>query len=157
MYIVTELVTGGELFYRVADKPTPEPRARGLFRQLCRAVAYLHEQGLVHRDLKPENILLQPYLVADEHEGGEAEGKADDAADDGGAGGAGAGGAGAGSSAAAAAAPRPLRGTKKYKVRAFHAVLHSAVAAGDGFWAGLLQGIFRAAARRLQCCHLWIA
>jgi serine/threonine protein kinase len=43
MYIVTELVTGGELFYRVADGATPEPRAKGLFRQLCKAVAYLRE------------------------------------------------------------------------------------------------------------------
>ena len=45
LYIVTELVTGGELFYRVADGPTPEVRAKGLFRQLCKAVAYLREWG----------------------------------------------------------------------------------------------------------------
>lgn len=114
MYIITELVTGGELFYRVADGATPEPRARGLFRQLCRAVAYLHEQGLVHRDLKPENILLQPYLVANE---GEGEDGAGDAAAGGAGAGSGASAAEAAAGASGAGAAHPLRGIKKYKVR----------------------------------------
>lgn len=31
---------------------------RVLFLELCRAVAFVHEQGAIHRDLKPSNVLL---------------------------------------------------------------------------------------------------
>ncbi|RYG41923.1 hypothetical protein EON68_02500, partial [archaeon] len=63
MYIVQELVTGGELFHKVAGKgKLTEAQARGLFQQLFVGVAYLHSQGVTHRDLKPENVLLQPFL-----------------------------------------------------------------------------------------------
>ena len=35
-----------------------EEETRVLFGQLCLAVAYVHEKGIVHRDLKLENVLL---------------------------------------------------------------------------------------------------
>jgi eukaryotic-like serine/threonine-protein kinase len=39
--------------------PLPIETIAPLFIQLCEAVQYAHEQGLVHRDIKPSNVLLQ--------------------------------------------------------------------------------------------------
>ncbi|KAE9402541.1 Pkinase-domain-containing protein [Gymnopus androsaceus JB14] len=59
IWIVTELCSGGELFDYLAEKGRlSEDETRFLFGQLCLAVAYLHEKGIVHRDLKLENVLL---------------------------------------------------------------------------------------------------
>ncbi|KAJ2919547.1 hypothetical protein MD484_g950, partial [Candolleomyces efflorescens] len=59
IWIVTELCSGGELFdYLVEKERLPEDEAKIIFGQLCLAVAYLHDNGIVHRDLKLENVLL---------------------------------------------------------------------------------------------------
>ncbi|OQU77359.1 hypothetical protein SORBI_3009G034200 [Sorghum bicolor] len=59
IYMVLELVNGGELFDRIASKgKLPEQEARRLFQQLIDGVSYCHEKGVYHRDLKPENILV---------------------------------------------------------------------------------------------------
>ncbi|XP_023158780.1 calcium/calmodulin-dependent protein kinase type 1 isoform X2 [Ceratitis capitata] len=64
VYLVMELVTGGELFDRIVEKGSyTEKDASGLIRQILEAVDYMHEQGVVHRDLKPENLL---YYSADD-------------------------------------------------------------------------------------------
>jgi serine/threonine protein kinase len=34
-----------------------------LFRKICEAVQYAHDNGIIHRDLKPENILVDAYGV----------------------------------------------------------------------------------------------
>jgi len=58
MYIVLELVTGGELFDRIITKGHySEKDAAHLIAEVVGAVGYLHEVGIVHRDLKPENLL----------------------------------------------------------------------------------------------------
>ncbi|KAH3762409.1 protein kinase 1 [Pelomyxa schiedti] len=59
LYIVLELVTGGELFEKIKNEEHfSEPLSRDIFIQCLHAVKYLHSQGITHRDLKPENILL---------------------------------------------------------------------------------------------------
>ncbi|XP_020292750.1 calcium/calmodulin-dependent protein kinase type 1 isoform X4 [Pseudomyrmex gracilis] len=64
VYLVMELVTGGELFDRIVEKGSyTEKDASGLIRQVLEAVGYMHDQGVVHRDLKPENLL---YYSPDE-------------------------------------------------------------------------------------------
>ncbi|EFC45839.1 predicted protein, partial [Naegleria gruberi] len=59
IYIVLELVTGGELFDRIVKaKRFDECQCRKYFHQLISGIHYCHEQGVSHRDLKPENLLL---------------------------------------------------------------------------------------------------
>jgi len=58
VYLVMELVTGGELFDRIVEKGSyTEKDAADLIKQVLSAVAYMHDSGVVHRDLKPENLL----------------------------------------------------------------------------------------------------
>eukprot|EP00004_Rigifila_ramosa_P021673 TRINITY_DN580_c0_g1_i2.p1 TRINITY_DN580_c0_g1~~TRINITY_DN580_c0_g1_i2.p1 ORF type:complete len:336 (-),score=80.65 TRINITY_DN580_c0_g1_i2:706-1686(-) len=58
LYLIMELVTGGEMFDRIVNRGNySEKDASDVVRQIANAVAYLHELGIVHRDLKPENLL----------------------------------------------------------------------------------------------------
>ncbi|HLZ81368.1 MAG TPA: serine/threonine-protein kinase, partial [Ktedonobacteraceae bacterium] len=62
-YIVMEYARGGDLQRRLTlARPYPLSETLRIFGQLCNAVQYAHEQGVIHRDLKPLNILfrLQP-------------------------------------------------------------------------------------------------
>lgn len=59
IYLVLELVTGGELFgLLVKERGFGEEKARFFFQQLVEGVKCCHENGICHRDLKPENLLL---------------------------------------------------------------------------------------------------
>jgi calcium/calmodulin-dependent protein kinase I len=60
LYLVMELVTGGELFDKIVEKGSyTESEASQLVRKIVSAVEYLHGIDIVHRDLKPENLLLK--------------------------------------------------------------------------------------------------
>ena len=62
VYIVLELITGGELFDRIVEKRRfQEPQAKKYFQQLIFGVHYCHQRGIAHRDLKPENLLLDAH------------------------------------------------------------------------------------------------
>ncbi|GCB72654.1 hypothetical protein scyTo_0006405, partial [Scyliorhinus torazame] len=64
LYLVMQLVSGGELFDRIVEKGFyTEKDASTLIRQVLDAVQYLHKLCIVHRDLKPENLL---YFSPDE-------------------------------------------------------------------------------------------
>uniref|UniRef100_A0A8V5HAP5 Uncharacterized protein n=1 Tax=Melopsittacus undulatus TaxID=13146 RepID=A0A8V5HAP5_MELUD len=64
LYLIMQLVSGGELFDRIVEKGFYTERdASALIRQILDAVKYLHDMGIVHRDLKPENLL---YYSMDE-------------------------------------------------------------------------------------------
>eukprot|EP00741_Cyanophora_paradoxa_P024332 tig00000053_g23497.t1 len=58
LYLVMELVTGGELYDRIVARGNyTEKDAATLIATIVKAIAYLHDNGVVHRDLKPENLL----------------------------------------------------------------------------------------------------
>lgn len=61
LYLVMPYFTGGtlrDLLTRV-NGPLPLTDAIEIFTQLCDAVQYAHEQGIIHRDIKPQNVLIQ--------------------------------------------------------------------------------------------------
>jgi len=60
IYLVLELVTGGELFDELAKEKGGfgEFKARRFFKQLVDGMMCCHDKGIVHRDIKLENLLL---------------------------------------------------------------------------------------------------
>lgn len=59
VYMVLELLTGGELFDRIVAKGSfSEKEAAEVIKTVVTAIKYLHGIKIVHRDLKPENLLF---------------------------------------------------------------------------------------------------
>eukprot|EP01052_Picozoa_sp_SAG31_P008175 SAG31_NODE_406_length_16063_cov_22.636056_7_plen_424_part_00 len=59
IFIVMELVDGGQLFDRVIERGSySETQAATVTYILASTLDYMHAIGILHRDLKPENILL---------------------------------------------------------------------------------------------------
>ena len=67
IYLVLELLAGGELFDRIVEKENySEKEASDTIRPIVDSIRYCHGLGIVHRDLKPENLL---YESEDENSG----------------------------------------------------------------------------------------
>ena len=57
-FIASAFIAGKKLADTFDEKGTGLERAARLVRELCEALAYAHEQGIVHRDVKPDNIMV---------------------------------------------------------------------------------------------------
>ena len=57
-YFLMELVDGASLSLLMHNGRVSPREALAIVPQICDALQYAHDQGIVHRDIKPENILL---------------------------------------------------------------------------------------------------
>lgn len=57
-YLLMELIEGVNLRSAIRNKTISPQQALEIVPQLCDALQYAHEQGVIHRDIKPENILI---------------------------------------------------------------------------------------------------
>src|SRR5262245_25735399 len=57
-YLLMEFVDGVNLRHLLREGRLKPEEALKIVPQVCEALQYAHEQGVVHRDIKPENILL---------------------------------------------------------------------------------------------------
>jgi hypothetical protein len=60
-YLVMEFLGGPNLRRLLQQGKLPPEQALQVVPQICDALQYAHEQGVVHRDIKPENILLDRH------------------------------------------------------------------------------------------------
>jgi calcium-dependent protein kinase len=63
LYIVTELLSGGELFTKIVERGhLSEANAAEVMQQLLAAVSFIHSRSVLHRDIKPENLMYESPL-----------------------------------------------------------------------------------------------
>lgn len=58
LYIVMELVDGADLMEVIRGGQMTQEMALSLLPQICDALQFAHDHGIVHRDIKPSNIML---------------------------------------------------------------------------------------------------
>ncbi len=59
LFVATEYVKGERLDVKLRrESPLPRKEALALLTQICEAVAYAHQNGIVHSDLRPRNIFV---------------------------------------------------------------------------------------------------
>ena len=61
LYLVVDLIEGGELLKHVSEIKTPftEKEIAVIIRNLLVAVHHCHKNKIIHRDIKPDNILVK--------------------------------------------------------------------------------------------------
>jgi tRNA A-37 threonylcarbamoyl transferase component Bud32 len=57
-YFVMEFVDGANLRELIRSGNLTSEQALGIVPQVCEALQFAHDEGIVHRDIKPENILI---------------------------------------------------------------------------------------------------
>lgn len=59
LFLVTDLVTGGDLRYYLGKKKKfSEQESKFFVACIVVGLEYMHNNGVIHRDIKPENLLL---------------------------------------------------------------------------------------------------
>ena len=60
LYLVMDLLTGGDLRYHIAYKKTfTEKETQFFISNMILALEYIHSKNVLHRDIKPENLVLE--------------------------------------------------------------------------------------------------
>ena len=60
LYLVMDLLTGGDLRYHIAYKKTfTESETQFFIANMILALEYIHSKNILHRDIKPENLVLE--------------------------------------------------------------------------------------------------
>ncbi|MEW4527397.1 protein kinase [Maioricimonas sp. JC845] len=57
-YFVMEYVDGANVHDLIRQGQVPPQQALAIIAQICEALQYAHDEGIVHRDIKPENVLV---------------------------------------------------------------------------------------------------
>ncbi len=58
-YLVMDYLPGGTLKERIASRGAlPLDESAAVMHQICQALEYAHQRGIVHHDLKPENVMF---------------------------------------------------------------------------------------------------
>ena len=62
-YLIEEYLSGGSLRDRMRKRQLTENEAVGMIGQVCDALGYLHQRGIVHRDISLNNIMFDDKNV----------------------------------------------------------------------------------------------
>ncbi|EPY54237.1 AGC/PKC protein kinase Pck2 [Schizosaccharomyces cryophilus OY26] len=60
IYFVMDFVSGGDLMLHIQQQQFSRRRAQFYAAEVCLALKYFHDNGIIYRDLKLDNILLSP-------------------------------------------------------------------------------------------------